>query len=339
MSKKLFLTAARLQMFNDGGGATATAPTGEASNATNTENNTTQPIKYEPKSKRGRNSGKNGDLSNVVYGKQATAEPEPTTDIGTDSLAKGQSDVTTTSNTLEDRRRAFEEMTRDGGEYHDIFSEKFQQVFDRRFKEHKQTKAQLDEVKPVIDLLSSRYNIEDGNIQKIIEALETDDRYWEEAAEEAGLTVEQLKRMQKLEREHKEMQLMRKREESQRAADAQAAEWQRQADTTKQAYPQFDLMKEMENEQFRKLLYSGIPVQHAYETLHINELVTGAAAVAAKQAEERTVSRVKAKASRPAENGTSSQGSVIVKSDVSKFTPRDRAEIARRAARGEVIEF
>ena len=48
---------------------------------------------------------------------------------------------------------------------------------------------------------------------------------------------------------------------------------------------------------------------------------------------------LKAKQSRPAENGTSSKTAVIVKNDVSKLTRAERAEVARRAMLGEHIEF
>lgn len=338
MSKRKILKAARLQMFNDGGAAASTGTDGASAGSSASAETQPQPIKYEPKSKKGRNSGnKANDLSNVVYGKQATAESAPE-DSGIDeTLAKSQSDVTTTSNTLEEKRRNFEDMI--NGEYKDIYTEKFQEVFNRRFKEAKNNENRLNEVKPVLDILSARYGIEDGDIKKLTEAIENDNRYWEEAAEEAGLTVEQYKRMQMLEREHADMLKMRKQQEQTDRANAQAADWQRQADQVKTKYPDFDIATEMNNPQFRQLLFSGIPVQHAYETLHLDELVNGAAVVAARQAEERTVSKVKAKASRPAENGTSSQGGLVIKSDVSKLTKADRAEIAKRVARGEVIEF
>ena len=336
MSKTRILRAARLQMFNEGGAAAATGTDG-ASAESSAQVEERQPIKYEPKNKRGKNSGNKADLSTVVYGKQAAAEPAPEDSGNTDPLAKDRKEVTTTSNTLEAKKAAFEELI--NGEYKDLYTEKFQEAFNRRFKEAKNNEARLGEIKPVLDMLNQRYGIADGDIKKLTEAIETDDKYWEEAAEEAGLTVEQYKRMQKLEREHADMLKARRQQEAMQAADRQASAWQREADAVRQQYPQFDLAAEMQNDQFRKLLLSGIPVKHAYETMHLDELVSGAAIRAAQQAEERTVSKVKSRASRPAENGTSSQSTPIVKSDVSKLTAKDRAEIARRVARGERIEF
>lgn len=336
-NKRLILRSARLQMFNDGG---AVASTGTDGGATATESQA-QPIKYESKRRQARNNSgtESGDLSNVVYGKQATAESaEPVEEAGTnDSLAKDRKDVTTTSNTLEDKKRAFEELI--NGEYKDIYTEKFQEVFNRRFKEAKNNEAKLGEVQPILDILMGKYNIADGDIKKLAKAIETDDTYWEEAAEAAGLTVEQYRTVQKLERENKDLRLRQQRAEGEQRANTQLSEWYRQADSVKQLYPNFDFRTELQNESFKKLLLSGLPVQHAYETMHLDELVNGAAAVAAQQAQQRTVSNVKSRASRPSENGTSSRSATVFKSDVSKFTKEDRAEIARRAARGERIEF
>ena len=43
--------------------------------------------------------------------------------------------------------------------------------------------------------------------------------------------------------------------------------------------------------------------------------------------------------SRPVENGSNDLSAAILKSDVSKLTPEQRAEIAKRVARGENITF
>ena len=60
---------------------------------------------------------------------------------------------------------------------------------------------------------------------------------------------------------------------------------------------------------------------------------------AARAAEKQVVDTIRAKGARPAENGTAAQSAFTVKDDVSKLTREDRAEIARRAARGDSISF
>ena len=313
----------RLQFFADGGaeGAGAT-PTATGAESTQAENKTSGSSR--------RNRGNKGELANVVYGKVET-------DAETGSVAESKADVSTTSNTLEARRQAFEDLI--GGEYKDLFTERTQNIIDRRFKETKNLEAQVNSAKPILDTLFQKYKIGDGNLDKLAKAIEADDTYWEEAAEEAGLTVPQYKEVQRIQRENEELKKAQQQAEGQKAMDAQINDWYKQAEAVKGIYPNFDFRAECQNREFLGLLKAGIPVQKAYETIHLDELVTGAATVAARQAEHRTVESIKTRASRPAENGTSSQASATIKSDVSSLTRADREEIARRVARGEIIKF
>ena len=326
-----------LRMF-DGGAAAAGGAVGgggdSAGSASTGSDAGTQTTLAETKrngsSRRSRNSGA---LSNVVYGKQEAANTSP----AAEGTTKGNTDVSVTSDTFEAKRAAFEELI--SGEYKDIFTERTQAIIDRRFKETKNLEAQLKGQQPVIDMLMAKYNIADGDINKLTQAIDKDDTYWEEAAEEAGLTVEQYKTVQKLKRENDAFRRMQRAQEGQRMADAQFNEWMRQGEALKATYPDFDFKTELNNRDFMQMLKNGVPVQHAYEVVHLNELINGAARTAAKQAEQNTVAKLKSKAERPSENGTSSSSSAVIKSDVSSLTKADRAEIARRAARGEIIKF
>ena len=277
-----------------------------------------------------RRSTRSGALDNVVYGIQDT-NPAAEGDRETTT------DVSTTSNTLENKRAAFEELI--NGEYKDMFTERTQNIIDRRFKETKNMEAQLAAQQPVIEALLSKYKITDGNIGKLTEAINNDDAYWEEAAEEAGLTVEQYKAVQKLQRENEAFRRAQRMQQGQQQMNAQINDWYRQAEAVKQIYPDFDFKAEVNNRDFLGMLKAGIPVQKAYEVAHIDDLVNGAARTAAQNAEKNTVAKLRSKASRPSENGTSSSSSAVIKSDVSSLTKADRAEIARRAARGELIKF
>ena len=59
----------------------------------------------------------------------------------------------------------------------------------------------------------------------------------------------------------------------------------------------------------------------------------------AKQVEQKLTNKIVANGARPTENGMTSQSASLTKSDVSQLTKADRAEIARRVARGEKIRF
>ena len=162
---------------------------------------------------------------------------------------------------------------------------------------------------------------------------------WEAAADEAGLTVEQYQRMQKIERENAELKAIRQRQYADQQAQKQMNAWYAEAERVKSLYPSFNFQAETQNRAFTDLLRAGIGVQKAYELVHMDEIKEATARGAAKTASEQMTAKIKAKASRPAENGTSSQGAAIVKSDVHNLTRAERAEIVKRVQRGAKIEF
>lgn len=315
-----------LQLLNDGGAAGA-----EGSQAA-----TESAPKAEVKLGSSRR-GKSGEFDNVVFGKQEGTAASESTSLATEGnpTGAGKTDVSTTSNTLEERQKAYNDLI--NGEYKDIDQKRFQEVFDRRFKQVKGIEAELASQKPIIEKLMARYGVDD--VSKLDKALTEDTEYWERVAEERGMTVEQFHAMQKLEQENKELKALRQRQMGQAQAEQQLANWYNEADRVKEIYPSFDFKAEVQNPEFLSLLKSGVGVEHAYKMIHFDELQQNAARVAAQTADIQAQAKMKQKASRPTENGTSSQSAAIVKSDVSTLTRKERAEIARRVQRGDRITF
>ena len=318
-----------LQLFNDGG-ATGGA---EGSVATATENAPKTDGKPSGSSRR----SKAGEFDNVVFGKQEGTTSDDATSLDTEGkpMGAGKTDVSTTSNTLEERRKAYNDLI--NGEYKDLDQERFQQVFDRRFKQVKGMEADLAAQKPILDKLMARYGVDD--VAKLDKALTEDTEYWERVAEEKGMTVEQYHAMEKLERENAELKAIRQKQIGQQQFQQQIDSWYQEADRVKEIYPSFDFKKEAQNPEFLSLLRNGNSVEHAYKVLHFDELTANAARVAAQTADAQAQARIKSKASRPSENGTSSQSAAIVRDNVAKLTRKERAEIAKRVARGEIIKF
>lgn len=312
-----------LRLFEgDGGGATASPASGAQGDTQAAPGSTRR--------------GKTGD--NVIYGKQAATAPsegEGGASEGSDAGSKAE--VKTTSNTLEERRKAFRDMV--NGEFKDVYAEDTQRIINRRFSETKTLQTQLDAQQPLMDLLTQRYNVPDGDVAKLLKAIESDNALWEHAAEEAGMSVQQYKEFQQMKRDNARMLKEQQDRQGREAMERQLQKWYGEAEQMKTLYPSFDLRNEVQNQRFLSMLQSGVPVQHAYEVLHIDEIKAAAAQHAAKITEKQIVDNVRAKGARPAENGTVSQSAFIVKDDVSKLTKKDRAEIARKAARGEYISF
>lgn len=274
----------------------------------------------------------------ILYGKQPSVATEDAEAEGTPAAGEKQAEVQTTSNTLEERRKAYFDLI-NSEDYKDIHTQETQRMINRRFSETKALQQQVDDFSPVKEMLMQRYKVADGDMGKLLKALENDDQYWSEAAEEQGLTVEQYKRIQQMERQLKESNLREQRLLSQQRAEQQMQKWDGEAQTLKGLYPSFDLQTEVQNPQFVSLLRSGVPMQTAYEVIHMADIKAGIQRMTASATEKQVTDNIRAKGQRPQENGTSAQSAFTVKDDVRKLTKADRANIARLAARGESITF
>ena len=321
-----------LQLFNDGGATGGATGGADGSGATATEN----APKVENKQIGSNRRSKAGEFDNVVFGKQEGTASDGATSRDTDGnpTGAGNTDVTVTSNTLEERQKAYNDFI---NEYKDIDQKRFQETFDRRFKQVKGIEAELEAQKPILDMLRSRYGVE--SVQELHSALTEDTEYWEKIAEEKGMTVEQYHAMQKLEQENMELKKIRQRQIGQAQFQQQIDNWYKEAEAVKELYPSFDFKKETQNPEFLSMLKHGNSVEHAYKILHFDELTQNAARVAAQTADAQAQAKFKSKSSRPSENGTSSKSAVIVKNDVASLTRAERAEIAKRVQRGEKIAF
>lgn len=320
-----------LDLFDGAAGAAASGAGEGAGSGTQGETQQTSPAATR--------RGSSGEYSNVKFGKQdqpaaAGGQQANPPDAGEESKKQG---VETTSDTLEDKRKAFRALV--DGEYKDQYTEDTQRIIDRRFRETKNLETQLSQQKPILDMLMQRYKIADGDLGKLTQAIENDNAYWSQAAEEAGMSVEQYKQFQKLQRENAQLLQAQRRSQSQQAAQQQLQKWYQEAEAMKADYPGFDLERESQDPQFLSMLRSGVPVKLAYEVMHMDEIKSTVAQTTAQQTEKQVVEGIRAKGARPAENGTSSQSGFVVKDDPAKWTKKDRAEIVRRVQRGEQIKL
>lgn len=320
-----------LDLFDGAAGAAASGAGEGAGSGTQGETQQTSPAATR--------RGSSGEYSNVKFGKQdqpaaAGGQQANPPDAGEESKKQG---VETTSDTLEDKRRAYRAMV--DGEYKDQYTEDTQRIIDRRFRETKNLETQLSQQKPILDMLMQRYKIADGDLGKLTQAIENDNAYWSQAAEEAGMSVEQYKQFQKLQRENAQLLQAQRRSQSQQAAQQQLQKWYQEAEAMKADYPDFDLGRESQDPQFLSMLRSGVPVKLAYEVKHMDEIKSTVAQTTAQKTEKQVVEGIRAKGARPAENGTSSQSGFVVKDDPAKWTKKDRAEIVRRVQRGEQIKL
>ena len=240
-------------------------------------------------------------------------------------------------NPTEDRNAKFEALIK--GEYKDLYDQRMQDTVQKRLKSTKETVDKYNALTPTLEILAKKYGVDSSDIAALNKAIEEDDSYFEEEALEKGITVEQLKEYRKMEKENAELKRQMDEQNRKENANKIYAQWMEQAESAKQVYPSFDFRAEMQNPKFVDLLRSNVDVRTAYEVIHKDDIIAGAMQFTAKTVEQKIANKIIAGGARPAENGNSSQGASVSKSDVSTLTAADRAEIARRVARGEKISF
>ena len=283
--------------------------------------------------------GKSGEFGNVKFGKQDAA-----TDTGTEAAektespdAEGDKKDAKAPDTLEDRRKAFDALI--NGEYKDLFAEKAQGLINSRFREAKQLEAESAKTKPVLDMLYQKYGIPDSDVTKLQAAIEKDNSMWEEAADAAGMGVEQFKEMQRLKRENKAFNAERQRAHNEELVNKRIQGWVDEGAALKAKFPDFDFESESRDPKFMSMLRSGVPVEHAYKIKYFDKIMSDTKATTAAETEKRVVDNIRAKGTKPVENGAAAQSAFTVMDDPATWNKKHRAEIARRVARGEEIKL
>lgn len=115
---------------------------------------------------------------------------------------------------------------------------------------------------------------------------------------------------------------------------AKQAVWQAQEAETRRLYPAFSLEKELQNPDFVRLLTDTrqpMTVRRAYEAVHLADIQQDIA----RKAAQKTAAHLAALARRPRESGAAPQAGLPVHGGARSRAAR--AEIARRALRGEKI--
>ena len=307
MSKATLSRFINLQLFAEGSGTGdggAMGVTGEAAT---------------PQTK-----GVKNPLADVKYGVQPEAQATAVQD-------------TETVETKPDRTEEYKKLIK--GDYKDLYDADVQDIVQKRLKGTKEKTDKFDALIPTLETLAKKYGVNVDDIDALNAAIEDDDSYFEEEALEKGVTVQQLKEIRKMEKENAELKRQMQEQTAQQNASKLYSAWMEQAEKAKMVYPSFDLRAEMQNPRFVDLLKSNVDVRTAYEVLHKDEIIPAAMQFTAQKVEQKLTNKIIANGARPTENGINSQAASQVKSDVSQLSKADRAEIARRVARGEKITF
>lgn len=266
----------------------------------------------------------------VIYGK-------PPEEIDPNHPANGEIEPEVAEKTVKEREAEFDKLIK--GEYKDLFDGRVKNIIQRRLPDVKALESQVQSHQDIFALMGAKYGVDAADTAALQKAIEEDDSYWEDAAENEGLTVDQYKKLKKMEAENAALKRAQIEAEQNTQKEQVFAKWESEAQAIKNFYPRFDLETELQNEQFLRLLGAGIDMRTSYETIHHDDILTGAMSYTAKEVARRQADAIKAGTLRPVENGISARAPVTVKRDPNSLTAADMREIAKRVRAGETISF
>ena len=135
------------------------------------------------------------------------------------------------------------------------------------------------------------------------------------------------------------MTILKLKKDKQAVAEEASADLQAQAQELVKIYPEFELEREMENSRFAALVQAGVTLRDAFEVVHLDALAQAAALKEKENIRLEITEAIRARALRVQENGISAHCAVSLRQDVSRLSREQRADYARRAAKGEEITF
>lgn len=244
--------------------------------------------------------------------------------------------------TPEERRRAFGEMVQ--GEYSDVFQEMMQRAIDKATENIRQN----PQVARLTQALANAYGVDTDDMDGLIEAVENgrvkDEKYYEDLAQQRGVSVKTARELDKMESDLKrsntrnaQLQAMQQEATRQQRVSQIQAQWEAQAAQLKTQYPDFELQEVLANEQVADLMRRGVSLPDAYRAAYFDHIMQQATAQTAQKVEQGVAARIQQRAGRPGENGIRPGGAVTTHVDVASMSRRQLEDLERRARRGEKI--
>lgn len=275
--------------------------------------------------------------------------PAPSADDGADDGKQGQTgegeQAEKKAADPAEKRRAFGQLMQ--GEY----AAEFEEAMQRAAQVVAQNIQNNPQVKALMDALGEAYGVDPSSpdsLAALTDAVKNgkvkNDAYYETLAAEKGISVKTAREMDRMEGELQRANAEKQRAEQMRAAAehqqrvaAVQAQWQAEAERLQQKYPSFALDEVLNNPAVADMIRRGIGLEAAYRAAYFDQLIENQTALTAKQVEQGVAARIQQRGQRPTENGVRPGGAAETKVDVEHMTRAQRAELARRARRGERI--
>lgn len=236
------------------------------------------------------------------------------------------------------------------GDYKEDFDKKVQDIVRKRVKKYRGIEEQLDQanasigtLRPMMLALAQKYglDINDPNIdENVVNAVMHDKAMYEQAAMEANMDVDTYMEVQELKRKNLEDAEKIQAYEHDKQMQEQYEQHLLEEAELKKKYPDFDLIKEIKNNQdFAYLIDLGVPVENAYIATNYEKIEAINAEAIASKASEKVANTVKANKKRPAENGLESQPGSQIGTNIKGLSKEQLDDLEARARRGESIDL
>ena len=212
----------------------------------------------------------------------------------------------------------FEELIK-SDEYKEEHKAYMDKTIQNRLKKYKDIEAKDSKMSEVLSVVAQKYNLDpsaEDYLDKLAEAVNTDDAYIENYAIEHNISNEEARERINMQRKLESYEAEKKAREEEEAKNYRTQRLFEAAARCKAVYPDFDLDTEMQNERFVRLCQAtNEDVLAAYRVVHHDELMQRQGLAISQKASQQIANAVASNASRPIENGLSSQASAVVKTD------------------------
>lgn len=179
------------------------------------------------------------------------------------------------------------------GEYSDVFQEMMQRAIDKATENIRQN----PQVARLTQALANAYGVDTDDMDGLIEAVENgrvkDEKYYEDLAQQRGVSVKTARELDKMESDLKrsntrnaQLQAMQQEATRQQRVSQIQAQWEAQAAQLKTQYPDFELQEVLANEQVADLMRRGVSLPDAYRAAYFDHIMQQATAQTAQKVEQ-----------------------------------------------------
>lgn len=232
------------------------------------------------------------------------------------------------------------------------FNAQIQSIVQSRLKEEGSASETLKALAPVLQTIAQEKGVQIDvsdmgkfDAAAFAKAMQRDNSFFESKAAELGVTPEIAKEIIGLQDFRDEAMAQQHEAEQREEFNAHMAKLEQQAEELRATIPDFDLRKELKNDDFMRMTspMAGLTVQQAYFALHHDEMMTAGMAAATRRAQEQLANSVRANQRRPQESGAGGGGQpgTAPVMHPSKMTKEERAELKKQiryaAAKGKKV--